>query len=146
MNVNAIANLMARRSGKQPKTLDDDALVAVAEILEQPDIADYLRHCLPEDVVEASDIRLLPLDAIEQEMAVGTAPASFVRSYGYLVVATSVGGNAICFHSPTGKVFWADHDSFSPDSISYKDRSSGDWKYLYEYTPANVEKALVPLS
>lgn len=62
------------------------------------------------------------------------------------MIATSIGGNAICFHSPSGKVFWADHGSFSPDSISYKERSSGEWKYLYEYTPANVETALVPLS
>jgi hypothetical protein len=63
-----------------------------------------------------------------------------------LIVATSIGGNAVCIHSATGKVFWADHDSFSDDSISYKDRASEDWKYLHEYTPANVEKALVPLS
>ena len=128
MNVSAIATLMAQKSGKQPTSRRDGALDSLAEFLEQPDIADYLRHCLPEEGVEASDVRVLSLDAIEREMAEGAAPGSFVRPYGYLVVATSIGGNAICLHSPSGKVFWADHESFSSDSISYKDRSSGEWK------------------
>lgn len=146
MNVSAIASLMARKSRKHPTTRNDDALVSLAEFLEQPDISDYLHHCVPDEVVGASDVRVLPLPDIEQEIAEGAAPGSFIRPYGYLVVATSIGGNAICFHSPSGKVFWADHDSFSADSISYKDRSSGEWKYLDKKTPSNVEKALVPLS
>src|SRR5206468_12508932 len=79
------------------------------------------------------------------EMAEGAAPGSFIRPYGYLVVASSIGGNAVCFHSPSGKVFWADHVSFAPDCISFKDRTTGEWKYLHEYTPQNVAKALVPL-
>jgi hypothetical protein len=146
MNVNVIVNLIRAKTGKQPQSRRDDALVRLREFLQHPDIADYLRHCVPDDIVGASDIRILPLDAIEQEMADGVAPGSFIRPYGYLVVATSIGGNAVCFHLHSGKVCWADHDSFSSDCISYKDRSSGEWKYLYEYTPANVEKALVLLS
>lgn len=146
MNVNAIMNLVEQKTGKQSKTCSDDALASLAEFLEQPDIADYLRHCAPDEVVGASGVRVLPLAAIEEEMAKGASPGSFIRPYGYLVVASSIGGNAVCLHSPTGKVFWADHTSFAPDCISYKDRSTGEWKYFYEYTPANVQKALVPLS
>lgn len=146
MNVKNIVDLVAQKSGKQPKPWDDTALSSLAEFLEQPVIADYLRNCLPVEVLGASDVRLLPLDAIEQEIAEGAAPGSFIRPYGYLVVASSIGGNAICFHSPSGKVFWADHVSFAADCISFKDRATGQWKYLYEYTPENVEKALVPLA
>lgn len=146
MNVTAIATLIAQKSGKQPTSRRDDALVSLTDFLGQPEIAEYLRHCVPDGVVGASDVRVLPLDAIEREMAEAAAPGSFIRRYGYLVIGTSIGGNAICFHSPSGKVFWADHDSFSSDLILCKERSSGEWKYLYEYTAANVEKALVPLS
>ena len=146
MNANTIRNLLEQKAGKLPKMRSHEELQSLAEFLEQPDTADYLQHCVPDDVIAASGVRLLPINAIEQEMAEGAAPGSFIRPFGYLIVATSIGGNAVCIHSATGKVFWADHDSFSDDSISYKDRASEDWKYLHEYTPANVEKALVPLS
>ncbi len=146
MNIETVVDLVAKKSGKQPKHYDGTALSSLADFLEHPAIADYLRNCLPIQVLGASDVRLLPLKAIEQEMGVGSAPGSFIRAYGYLIVAASIGGNAVCFHSPSGKVFWADHDSFTSDSISFKDRTTGQWKYLYEYNPENVEKALVPLA
>ena len=146
MNAKTVVELVTQKSGKSPKSCDDAALKSVADFLEQPAIAEYLRNCLPVEVLGASEVRLLPLDAIEQEMAEGAAPGSFIRPYGYLVVASSIGGNAICFHSPSGKVFWADHVSFAADCISFKERTTGQWKYLYEYTSENVEKALVPLA
>ena len=116
MNINRIQNLLTQKTGKKPKAYSDAALVSMVEFLEQTQIADYLRHCLPDEVIEASGVRVLPLDAIQKEMAEGAAPGSFLRPFGYLVVATSVGGNAICFHSPSGKVFWADHVSFTTES------------------------------
>jgi len=146
MQVKNIIELVARKSGKQPRTNDDAALGPLADLLEHPDIASYLRCCVPGQAVGVSGVRLLPLEDIHQEMSQGSAPGSFIRRYGYVVVATSVGGNAICFHSPSGKVFWADHVSFAADSISYKDRATGEWKYLYEYAAENVKRALVPLS
>jgi hypothetical protein len=115
------------------------------EFLGQEEIADYLRECLPDKVVGASDVWVLPLSEIEQEMT-ERAPGFYIRRYGYVVIATSVGGNAICFHNPSGKEFWVNHSSFSDDTISYKDRNSGEWKYIYEYNPVNVETAMIPLS
>jgi hypothetical protein len=146
MNVSNIQNILIRKTGRKPKASTDAALASLAGFLEQHEIADYLRYCLPEEVIEASGARVLPLSAIQEEMAEGAAPGSFVRPFGYLVVATSIGGNAVCFHSPSGKVFWVDHVSFNTKCISFKDRATGQWKYLYEYTPENVQKALVPLS
>lgn len=146
MNVEKISRLATEKSGINPTIYDDAALNSLAEFLEQPDIASYLRNCLPSEVVGASGVRLLPLGAIEQEMFEDAAPGSYIRRFGYLVVATSIGGNAICFHSPSGKVFWADHVSFNSRCISFKERKTGEWKYLYEFTPENVEKALVLLS
>ena len=146
MNINRIQTLLTQKDRKKPKAYADGVLASLAEFLEQTQIADYLRHCLPDEVIDASGVRVLPLSAIQDEMAEGAAPGSFVRPFGYLVVATSIGGNAICFHSPSGKVFWGDHVSFNTKSIKFKDRATGQWKYLYEYSPENVQKALVPLS
>lgn len=140
-----IAKLVERKLGRPPRTRVDEELNTVREFLSHPDIADYLRRYLPHEVLGASGVRVLPFSDIEQEMTT-LAPGVFVRPYGYLVIATSVGGNAICLHNPSGRVFWADHDSFCADSISYKDRASGEWKYLYQYSAANVEKAMVLLA
>jgi hypothetical protein len=63
-----------------------------------------------------------------------------------LVVATSVGGNAICFHARSGNVVWADHTSFEDEQISFKDRASGQWQYFYEYTAENVQEAVTVIA
>jgi hypothetical protein len=146
MNLNLVQKLLAQKTGKKPKAHSDISLASLADFLGQDQIAGYLRHCLPDELIGASGVRVLPLDAIQEEMAEGAAPGSFVRPFGYLVVATSISGNAICFHSPSSKVFWADHTSFNTESIKFEDRATGQWKYLYEYSPENVQKALVPLS
>ena len=80
------------------------------------------------------------------EMGEASAPGSFIRPFAYLIIATSVGGNAICVHQATGQVFWIDHDSFSDDMISFRDRTTGEWQYLYEYSDVNVQRAMVPIA
>ena len=145
MNLKNVHDIIVRKSGKAPKFFQDAALVALADFLEQPTIANYLRTCIPVEVLYCSGVRLLPLEAIRQEMAEGAAPGSFLRPYRYLVVATSIGGNAVCFHSPSGRVYWADHDSFTPDCIAFKNRTTGHWEYIHKYNPENVRRALVSL-
>jgi hypothetical protein len=145
MNAGKIRALLAEKSGGSGMCYDRHTLASLNEFLVQPDICDYLLNCLPRDVVIASGVRLLPLRFIENEMAEGAAPGSFVRPYGYLIIATSIGGNAVCFHSPSGNVLWADHTSFTTSNISYEDRKSKEWKYFHEYSINNVRKAMVPL-
>jgi len=95
MNLKNVHDLIVRKSGKAPKFFHDDALGALADFLEQPTIANYLRTCIPVEVVYCSGVRLLPLENLQQEMGEGAAPGSFLRPYGYLVVATSIGGNVV---------------------------------------------------
>jgi hypothetical protein len=78
MNANTIRNLLEQKAGKLPKMRSHEELQSLAEFLEQPDTADYLQHCVPDDVIAASGVRLLPINAIEQEMAEGAAPGSFI--------------------------------------------------------------------
>ena len=59
--------------------------------------------------------------------------------------ATSIGGNAICFHAPTGRVIWADHDTFGEEDITLKNRTTGDY-HTVAFTSEHVEKAVVSLA
>jgi hypothetical protein len=63
---------------------------------------------------------------------------------GYLVIATSIGGNAVCFHE-SGAVYWFDHSSFYDGRVSYKDRRTGEWIYE-DLTDESIARAGVLLS
>jgi hypothetical protein len=146
MDIEQVRTLVTQKCGQPPQPQDDAALNELVDEAAHPDVREYLRYCLPPETYLASQIRVLPWEAIVREMGEGSAPGSFIRPFGYLIVATSVGGNVLCLHQTTGRVFWADHDSFSDDMIMFQNQATGSWEYLYEYTPANVERAMVPVS
>src|SRR5438094_127739 len=148
MNIAAIRSLVEQKSGHAPLNLDDTAAAPLRDLLDHPDINDYVRCCLPQDTCLASQNQLAVygLEGIIAEMHPESGPGDCIRRFGYLVVASSAGGNVVCFHSPTGRVFWVDHETFAPAGISYKNRSTGEWVFLEEYSPENVEQAMVPLS
>ena len=114
------------------------------QFIAHPQFGRYLGDLTPQDVFGASGVRVLPLDAIRQEIQ-ELAPGARLFPHGYMPIATSIGGNAVCFHAPTGRVVWADHDSFGADSITYKDRSTGEY-HTVPFTPEHVVQALVPLA
>lgn len=108
------------------------------------DVVQYLQHLLPTEMYFASGIRVKTAKGIVEENAEGVAPGGYISPHGYLVVATSIGGNAVCIECKTGATFWADRSSFSDDEISYENRSTGVWVDL-PFTAENVAKALVPV-
>jgi hypothetical protein len=146
MNVDRIRGLVRERSGDEPETYADADLAGLEAFTTQADVSEYLRLCLPKSTCIASDVSILNLSEMRDNMCEGAAPGGFLKPFGYLVVATSVGGNAVCFHSPSGSVVWANHDSFRSTSIAYEDKLISKWVYFYDYTPENVAKALVSLS
>jgi len=105
---------------------------------------EYLASLTPQQVYGASGVRVLPLDAIREEIQ-QLAPGARIFPHGYLPFATSIGGNAVCLHAPTGCVVWADHASFSTDDITYKDRSTGEYRTV-PFTPEHITQAVVPLA
>ena len=114
------------------------------KFIAHPQFGRYLSALTPEKVVGASGVRVLPLDAIRREIQ-ELAPGTRLFPHGYMPFATSIGGNAVCFHAPTGGVVWANHDSFGADDITYKDRSTGKY-HTVPFTPEHVEQAVVPLA
>lgn len=127
-------------------SLGDPALAPLRGLIAHPDVDEYVRYCLPRDSYQACGVGVLGLGDMIAEMHPGAAPGGFIRPFGYLVIASSAGGNVVCFQSSTGKVSWADHESFTDGEISFQNRSTGEWEFLEEYSPANVERAMVPVS
>jgi hypothetical protein len=109
-----------------------------------PDVSKYLSNLTTENIYTASGVRVLTIDAIKEEIQ-QLAPSSFLFQYGYLPIASSIGGNVVCLHVPTNRVVWADHDSFGGEEISFQNRVTKEWEYI-PFSPDNIEKALVPLA
>ena len=126
--------------------MEDATLDKLVDGATHPEVREYLRYCLPSETFLGSGVRVLSWEPIVREMSEGAAPGSYIRQFGYLVIATSIGGNVLCLHQSTGRVYWTDHTSFSHDMIAFQDQVTGMWEYLYEYTPANVERAMVLIS
>jgi hypothetical protein len=135
-----------RASGYDPSVIEEHE--AFNERLERfiahPQFGRYLAALTPTEVFGASGVRVLSLDAIREEIQ-ELAPGARLFPHGYMPFATSVGGNAICFHAPTGQVVWADHDSFDADDITYKDRDTGDYRTV-PFSPEHIAEAVVPLA
>ncbi len=115
------------------------------QFISHPKVGAYLRELTPSENYIASSVRILHLQQIKMEILQGAAPGGYIFPFGYLVFATSIGGNALCFHAQSEKVVWADHDSFTDGSINYKDRQTRDWNYL-DFNEENIGKAVLPLS
>jgi hypothetical protein len=114
------------------------------QFVDHPQVGEYLAMLTPQQVYAASGVRLLPLDAIREEIQ-ELAPGALIFPHGYLPFATSIGGNAICFDAQVGRVVWADHDSFSEDRITCKDRDTGEYRTV-PFTPAHIAQAVIPLA
>ena len=145
MDIDAIRSLVAAKAGCAPVHYEAAELLGFDGCLAQRDIRDYLSQCLSPSGYVASGVRVHNLTSIRGEVCPRAGPGGYIFPHGYIVVASSIGGNAVCFHSPTGRVVWADHEGFADDVICYQDRASGKW-HDAEFTPANIEKAVVLLS
>ena len=143
MNINTLKGLIERRG----VVVISRPLADLAGILPRgtnPDVVEYFLHLLPTHTYSASGVRVKNLEGIIEENAPSTAPGGFLFPYGYIVIATSIGGNALCVNQQTGAAYWADHDSFASDEVHFEERASGQWVDL-PINPETIAKALVPL-
>lgn len=68
-------------------------------------------------------------------------PGGFINPYGYWVVATTIGGNAVVISDKDPGVYFASHDSYSDDLIAYEDPGTGQWHEL-QWTAENLRRSL----
>jgi hypothetical protein len=133
------------KKGIKCLNVKEENLKVLSSFLKNPDIKEYLMNCLTIDGFSASGLAIKNLEAIQDEIMPDVAPGGFIAPYSYLVIATSIGGNAVCLDEKSSSVYWADHSHFFENLISYEDKETGEWIDL-QVTPENVKKALIPLS
>jgi hypothetical protein len=143
MNVELIKDLIKKKGGNCVN-VSEDSLGDLISFVENSDIKDYLMFCLTEEGFTASGLAIMNLETIQDETIADVSPGGFIKPFGYLVVATSVGGNAVCLDKNSSSVYWADHSYFFDDLISYEDKETGEWHDL-PVNPENIKKALIYL-
>ena len=76
-----------------------------------------------------SQIRWVDRDRFVAENAIGASPGEYLNRFGYEVIGTTIGGNAITRSTDSARIFFADHSWYSDRQICYQDLG-GDrrWK------------------
>ncbi|HKK17732.1 MAG TPA: hypothetical protein VJ952_03540 [Opitutales bacterium] len=93
-----------------------------------------------------SQLRWCERTRYEEENMSGVAPGGYLNPWGFFVIATTIGGNAVVVGENDERVFFSDHTWFGDDEISFEDlRESKKWIDL-PYSRENVIKALYPLA
>lgn len=80
-----------------------------------------------------------------EENAPEVAPGGYLNRFGWLVVGTTVGGNAIVIREDESGVYFADHTSYPDSEVSYPNTSGRGWTYE-PLTADGVRRLLVTLA
>jgi hypothetical protein len=108
-------------------------------------VSSYCTELMTEAGVMASGLGVLGSDKLFDENAPEVSPGGMLNKYGYLAIATSVGGNALAVQVETGFVYWAGRSSFVDEVEVAIRQPSGDYEYR-TYSPEAVEAAMTSLS
>lgn len=135
-----------RERGYDPSIIEKHAGLSqhLEPFLTHPQFGRYLRALTPTEGYVASGVRVLSLDEIRQEIY-ELAPGAYLFPHGYMPFARTLGGDAICFHPPTDRVVFADHETFGSDEIDYTDYETRTFLTL-PFTPENIALAAVTLA
>ena len=142
LNAAKYGPMIDQLSGNSRLIYTNGELAEVQRFLGHEDLRVYLTRLLTSDGYEVSGVYVHSLDRIRDELL--GSPGATLAPHGYLPVASSIGGNAVCF-GMDGKVYWADHTGWYEDTISFQNRETGKWKSI-PFTKENIPKALVLLA
>lgn len=91
-------------------------------------IHEFMQQCKN---ISSLEIRWVDAAGFEGENMEGAAPGGYLNRFGYFVVGTTVGGNAIVLGEDDERVLFADYTWYSDDEISYEDiAGDGQWHTL----------------
>ena len=79
------------------------------------------------------------------ENAPDAAPGGYLNRCGWLVVGTTVGGNAVVIREDEPEIYFADHTSYDDDEVCYPNRDRKGWTYE-PFTAEGVRRSLVRLA
>ena len=78
-----------------------------------------------------SQIHWVDRDRFIAENTIGASPGEYLNRYGFEVIGTTIGGNAITKSTDDVRIFFADHSWYVDRHISYQDLAGdGKWKSI----------------
>ena len=93
-----------------------------------------------------TQIRWCDPTRLNEENADGVSPGGILNRFGYWVIATTIGGNAIAVSDGDPAIYFADHTWYHEDMVSYQDLAGKrDWIDL-PLNRANVIRSLFKLA
>ncbi len=108
-------------------------------------IKPFIERCIAS--FDSTEIRWCDNVQFARENMAGVSPGGFLNPFGYFVVGTTIGGNAIVVCSAgDGPIYFADHTWYSDSWIHYQDLAGDeDWKEM-AISDENVKKSLYRLA
>lgn len=135
-----------REAAAQTPRHRPSAAQSFSKVAHHPDIVTYLTHCVCDEGYVAEKLRIFGFSRLLEENLESVVPGDLIHPFGFLVLANSVGGNAMCADAGTGHVYWFGRSQFSEFSITWKDPVTGESQVTEDYSAESIRKAGIKLS
>lgn len=111
------------------------------------DVEPFIRRCIEAEAAKSPWIvRWCDEERFAAENSLGVNPGEFLNRYGYFVIGTTVGGNAVAVSDQSDAAVFADHCWYADDWIYYQDlQGSKEWVEL-PWSSENFLRSLFPLA
>jgi hypothetical protein len=78
-----------------------------------------------------TQVRWCDESRLKRENDIDVSPGEYLNRCGWIVIGTTIGGNAIAISDKTPAICFADHSWYSDGSVSYQDHGAGgEWRDL----------------
>jgi hypothetical protein len=144
LNLELLVSEIREASAQTPRHRPG-ATQSFGKVAHHPDIAAYLTYCVCDEGYEAENLRVSGFSRLLEENLESVAPGKLIHPHGFLVLATSIGGNALCADAGTGSVYWFGHGQFTEHWIMWRD-AAGELREVDEYTADNIRGAGIKVS
>ncbi len=145
VRLDELRSMVARAAGEPPRARGISDFAAWLPADASTDVKEYLLQLVCDVGYLASGIRVLSVSGLEAENSEFAHPGRDLLPAGFIVLATSIGGNAICASVDGSGVFWADQSAFGGDLLSFSNPDTGEWIEV-EASSTNVPRVLVQLA
>ena len=145
MDTQRVRNLLVEKGCDFSSTNTDRILSVVSCQSVCNQVHTYCTDLMTTEGVMASGLGLLGSDRVFDENHPDVTPGRMLNKYGFLVLAISIGGNALAVHVESGVVYWAEKSTFFYEGKVALREPSGEYSYQ-DCSPRAVEEALTKLS
>lgn len=145
MNVERARERLGAQEAKGFSDLTDQDVDRLGQNVLHEDARVYLRGCLPRSPFDTKGLLFLSSSRLKREIE-EFAPGVYIAPFGFVPIATTATGDAICLDGRYGGVVFAAHNWFDEDEICYINFQTGQLDGFDEYTEDNVRFATVMLA